>query len=145
MRKPLFIIFGGLGLAVAAGPAIAEKATGAAFSQVMTQAEIETELLGVELKGDTANDRSRWSECIEPDGDTVYLIDGEEMLGRMDVATDGQVCFSYEYDDHQRQNCFKVTRAKDGYTFWGGQEGVFYARQVRRGIETCPSSRTPIF
>ncbi len=131
--------------AIHAAPAAAQTASRDGASPVLTAQEARSELLGIEIQGETANDRSRWSECIEPGGTTVYRIEGKELLGRIDFKDDGGVCFSYQYDDYTLENCFTVTRADRGYSFWGGQDGVFHATKVRRGLETCPNSQTPLF
>ena len=108
---------------------------------VLTADEARSELYGVNMNGVSGNTNSEWSECITPDGDTVYQLDGYEMYGRMSILSDGRACFAYEHQDYQQPVCFKVSRTNVGYTFWGGPEGVFKARSVERNVEQCPSQR----
>jgi hypothetical protein len=114
------------------------------ISQIMSRAEVEAELFGTWMEGETTPKSQIWSECIEPDGLSRYQINGIERVGRLNVDDEGQACFSYEVDDFTRESCFKVSRSQNGYTFWGGSEGIFVTNTVRRNIKHCPPATAPI-
>ena len=120
-------------------PASADRGV-RSIARVMSAAEVKNELFGVHLAGEAGITASQWNECIEPDGRTVYQLDGVEMIGRMSVTSEGLACFAYEHLDFQNPSCFRVSRSSDGYSFWGGAEGVFNTTSVRRGVEACPQS-----
>ncbi len=113
------------------------------ISTIMTAQEAKSELFGVWLEGETAQTHEQWSECIEPDGKTRYIFGGVELEGQLSIQDDGQACFSYRTDGYDRQSCFRISRAGEGYTFWGGVEGVFTTTSVLRNIKSCPSSNIP--
>lgn len=111
---------------------------------IMSAEDLKDELFGVRLEGDSSVSGAKWSECIQPDGQTVYRIEGAEMIGRLEISDKATACFSYAHDDYAQKNCFRVSRKGDGYTFWGGMEGVFNTTSVQRGITSCPRSSPKI-
>ncbi|MFC7290992.1 hypothetical protein [Hirschia litorea] len=112
-------------------------------SAIISSEEAKNELFGVLLSGETAQTKEPWSECIQPDGKTRYRFSGVELLGKLEIHDDGQACFSYRADDFAHESCFRVSRTKTGYTFWGGVEGVFTATHVQHNVKTCPSDVIP--
>ncbi|MEL6258893.1 MAG: hypothetical protein AAFQ67_07550 [Pseudomonadota bacterium] len=100
--------------------------------------EARDELFGVEFFGEVGRPGQPWTECIEPNGKTVYRIGSETSVGMMRVSPAGEACFTYETGGDA---CFRVTRTEDGgYAFWG-VGAPFVATKVRRNVETC--SETP--
>lgn len=113
------------------------------ISSIMTREEAEAELFGVWMEGQTAQTKDHWSECIEPDGKTIYRFANKELVGKLFIQDDGKACFAYKADDYSKKSCFRISRTADGYTFWGGAEGVFTTTSVQTGVKTCPSDNTP--
>lgn len=115
----------------------------AGVSAVISSEEAKKELFGVLLEGKTAQTNEAWSECIQPDGVTRYRFSGLELVGRLDIHDDGQACFSYKADEYAHNSCFRVSRTKTGYTFWGGVEGVFTTTHVQHNVKKCPIDTIP--
>jgi|GEM_PF-1562757 len=113
-------------------------------STILSADEARAELFGVWMEGETAQTKEQWSECIQPNGLTVYSFSGLEMVGKLEVREDGKACFLYETDAYSHTSCFRVSRNGDGYTFWGGVEGVFTTTSIQRNVSTCPSANTPM-
>lgn len=134
----------GLTVALAPGIALAEKVSRQSSQSIVSATEAQQELFGVRLSGETAANGAQWSECIEPDGRTVYRIEGVEMIGKLSITETGQACFSYAQSQYARKSCFRVSRGEDGYIFWGGIEGVFHATSIERDVRECPAGVTPL-
>ena len=126
------------------GAALADKAARQMSQSIVTADEARAELFGVRLSGTMAANGSQWSECIEPDGRTVYRIDGVEMVGKLDISNSGQACFSYAQSGFTRKSCFRISRSNEGYTFWGGIEGVFHATSIQRDVRECSAGNAPL-
>ena len=124
-------------------PILVALGSGASLSQnidtVMSADEVEKEILGVHLSGVTGLNDQPWSECIEPDGDTVFNHAGRQSVGQISIRPDGVACFNYENVPSGR-NCYSVSKTgAEGYQFTGVEPGAnFLATEVQRGIETCP-------
>lgn len=117
-------------------------ATATAKSLALTAAEARSELFGVELSGIVEGDGSVWRECIEPDGDTIYEIDGTLDRGRLTIADDGQACFSYASSNFARVTCWTVERAgRNNYRFTFPGSSVFETRVVERNVRRCAPGR----
>lgn len=142
--KTIVAGFAALALIAGLSSSLAHAEKAPSVSSVMTAEELKTELFGVAMQGVAGPLESRWSECIDPEGDTVYRFDGMEMNGRLAITSNGLACFSYAHMDYQSPVCFKVSRTAQGYTFWGGAEGVFRALDIERGVESCPAKMKPI-
>jgi hypothetical protein len=119
LSKPLLALF----LFVSASAAAAQTAR-------LTADEARIELYGVELAGVNETEGDEWSECIEPEGRTVYRRGGEVKEGRLEIASDGQACFTYRGDTYT--SCFVVEREGENYRF-----DDFITRVVRRGVSHC--------
>lgn len=119
--------------------AVVASASGMALGEegpvLLTKAEVEAEILGTRLSGTISGSSLRWHECIEPDGDTLYELDGETWRGRMDVRDDGRACFRYDPSDAADANCFSVFRLGPHYVFHS--ETMFFADEVRRDVTQC--------
>ena len=126
-----------------ASAAFAQQASKGAKA-ILSAAEARAELFGVWMEGKTAQTKETWSECIQPDGVTVYNFSGLEMVGELEIQDDGKACFLYKTDVYSHTSCFRVSRNGEGYTFWGGVEGVFTTTSVQRNVNTCPSANTPM-
>ncbi|MEO0983749.1 MAG: hypothetical protein AAFX03_13975 [Pseudomonadota bacterium] len=124
--------------ATVAGAALADDAGDAAparpssvLNTVLTAEEARAELFGVHLSGVVASTAVKWSECIDPDGRTVFTLDGEDRSGVLAIRDNGEACFDYG----DGANCFRVTRAPRGYIFWGAPR--YETTEVRRDVEAC--------
>ena len=124
---------------------------GAAFAQsiqgVLSAADVNDELLGVYLEGVSGLTNRFWSECIEPDGSSIYVIEGEELHGQMSISEEGYVCFDYEQSYSPFGNCFSVFRTnEEGYVFSSAMRGggTFETTHIVRNVETCPFSGAEI-
>ena len=145
MVKRFLVLGTGLWLGAGLGAsqfALAESSQSVAA--VMSSEEIRNELYGVTMQGVAATTNSRWSECINPEGETIYRLDGMQMHGRLTVTTQVLACFAYEHMDYQSPVCFKVSRTAAGYTFWGGPEGVYKALEVEHDVQSCPGAKEPV-
>ena len=129
---------------LSATPMLAHAENFSGFSSVLNADELRAELFGLAMEGVSGTTKNRWRECIAPDGETVYHLEGVEMHGRLNVTSAGLACFSYAHQDYDSPVCFKVSRSGDGYTFWGGSEGVYKTQNVVRGVEACPVDMPPI-
>jgi hypothetical protein len=117
-------------------------ASATAKSLALGAAEVRSELFGVELAGIIEGSDSGWRECIEPDGDTVYEIDGSVDRGRLTVSDDGQACFSYVSSNFTRVSCWNVERAgEDNYRFTFPGSSVFVTQVVERDVRRCAPRR----
>ena len=142
LMKTILLI--GLILGAAPGLAWADKAASQSSQSIVSAAEAQQELFGVRLSGEMVANGAQWSECIEPDGRTVYRIEDVEMVGKLSITETGQACFSYAQSQYSRKSCFRVSRGDVGYTFWGGIEGVFHATSIERDVRECPAGDTPL-
>lgn len=123
-------------ICVPMGSAVAQTIQG-----VLSSEELENEMYGVELSGVAGISDLPWTECIEPDGDTVYTYQGVQLVGKMKVRPGGLACFDYGQRTNATQNCFSVMRnGEDGYVFSGGARngGQFRTESVRRDVKACP-------
>lgn len=117
-------------------------ATATAKSLALTAAEARSELFGVELSGIVEGEDSTWRECIEPDGDTIYEIDGAVDRGRLTIADDGQACFGYVSSNFTRVTCWSVERVgRNNYRFTFPGSSVFETRVVERNVRRCTPGR----
>lgn len=123
-------------LAVPAGSATAQSIQG-----VLTANELKKEMYGVKMEGVAGISDLPWTECIEPDGDTVYSYQGVQLVGHFSVGDDGLACFNYGEQGATSRNCFSVYReGSDGYVFSGGARngGQFKTTSVTRNVKACP-------
>lgn len=117
-------------------------ATAAAESLPLTADEARSELFGVELSGIVEGEDSSWRECIEPDGRTIYEIDGTVDRGRLTISDDGQACFSYASSNFTRVTCWSVERVdRNNYRFTFPGSSVFETRVVERQVRHCAPRR----
>jgi len=127
---------------MAAALLVSLGATATAKSLTLTAAEARSELFGVELSGIVEDDDAAWRECIEPDGDTIYEIDGTVDHGRLTISDDGQACFSYVSSNFTRGTCWSVERAgRNNYRFRYPGSSVFVTRVVERNVRRCTPRR----
>lgn len=120
-------------------PAIADVSQ--SIQGFLSADEITSELFGVSMAGVAGVSDDPWSECIEPDGDTVYNYAGVQRIGKMSVREDGMVCFRYDDENGVSSNCFMVSRiAGDGYVFSADVDGgsLFRTLTVTRNVSACP-------
>jgi hypothetical protein len=117
-------------------------ATATAKSLVLTAAEARSELFGVELSGIVEGEATSWRECIEPDGDTLYEIDGTLDRGRLTISDNGDACFSYASSNFTRVTCWSIERVgRNDYRFSYPGSSVFVTRVVERGVRQCAPGR----
>lgn len=127
---------------MAAALLVSAGATATAKSLTLTATEARSELFGVELSGIIEGEDSRWRECIEPDGDTLYEIDGTVDRGRLTISDDGQACFSYASSNYTRVTCWSVERVgRNNYRFTFPGSSVFETRVVERNVRRCTPGR----
>lgn len=137
MRRSLLVV-GLFSAAVSLAPALAES-----LQSVLTSDDIKEEIFGVHLEGVAGISDLPWTECIEPDGDTIYSYQGKTLTGKMRINEEYDlVCFDYEGRGQSPLNCFSVMRdGKGGYIFSGGagNGGQFKTTAVHRNINSCPA------
>jgi hypothetical protein len=127
-----------IGAVIAVGLASAQGAPNAPLSAAALRAEV----FGVRLSGVTMSSGLPWSECISPQGETLYRFDGQVSVGQAWVTGDDQLCFRYGAD--QPPACFRATRNGSGLIFWGGQDGVFIANRIERSVTACNDITVPM-
>jgi hypothetical protein len=122
--------------AVCGGVVLAACAT-----QPVTPVQPAQELLGTKLAGVHVESGLEWSECIEPDGDTVYRINGTELLGKLRISSEGLACFQFD----GVENCYSVERRAGGYslTLPGDESSRFNVNSVERGVKMCAPGELP--
>ncbi|HPE47393.1 MAG TPA: hypothetical protein PLR76_03320 [Hyphomonas sp.] len=101
----------------------------------MSAADLRTEFYGVKLSGFLDEAQINWSECIDPDGRTLYQFMGVTDEGRLSITEEGEACFRYDTGP----SCFRVARLGDkGYWLDGGQHGgSFVVTSVRKNVTAC--------
>ena len=121
----------------------AAQSEGEASSNILSMSEAKDELFGIWMEGETTQTKENWRECIQPDGFTFYQFGGVELVGKLTIQDDGKACFSYESTNYESESCFRVSRSGKGYTFWGGDEGIFTTKSIQHNIDFCPSVDFP--
>ncbi len=109
----------------------------------LSAADLRTDWFGVVMSGVTRDGGQTWSECIEPDGDTLYAHQGRAILrGRMWTEAGDVVCFAYEDSGFAGKSCFSAW-VRDGRTQFRAEpqapgDDVFEVRRVKRNVTSCP-------
>jgi hypothetical protein len=126
-------------------------AVAGAEGAMLSAREVRAELVGVELIGIVEGVGESWRECIEPGQRTFYLrpglpADGPLDEGRLEVADDGRLCFSYRSSDFSRRACYWAARTGANYRFVSADGGhyVFATTSVRRGVRSCDRADAPL-
>ncbi len=117
------------------------------IESVLTSDELSSELFGVYLEGVVGISDEPWSECIEPDGDTIFEHQSETLTGKLNITEDGQACFDYSGVGFGARNCFNVFRNRSGgYVFLGADSvsGQFRTSLVIPVVTSCPYSPSPV-
>jgi hypothetical protein len=104
----------------------------------LSAAELRTLLLGSKMSG-VASDGAKWTECIQPDGATVYEVPEGAQRGRLTIQDEGRACYAYEGTGYQETTCFIIARKGATYTFDEGEgaQDSFTADSVTHGITAC--------
>ncbi len=126
-------------LSVIFGPMAAYA--GQSIQGMLSAGDVQKELFGVHMRGVMGVSDTPWSECIEPDGDTVYRVGDKIMTGKAYTGDGGALCFSYEAQAERVENCFSVSRdVNGGYVFSSEARtgSVFRTQSVQRSIKVCP-------
>lgn len=122
--------------------ALANGALAQAGERRLSAQELRRDWFGVIMSGMTRDARQHWSECIEPDGDTLYAHQGRTSLrGKMWVEPGDLVCFAYEDSNFAEKSCFSAW-ARDGATEFRAEpqasgDDVFEVRRVQRNVRSC--------
>jgi hypothetical protein len=122
--------------------AVTALATGAALAapnnEPLTAEVMRKELFGVRLTGIVVQTGTPWSECIEPNGRTLYRIEGGAREGRLTITDEAQACFTYP---ETGKSCFRGQRSPRGYLFYSvGGGATFSVTKVERGVKECVAS-----
>jgi hypothetical protein len=116
--------------------ACAAGAESKAPNEVLSAKEIQAEFPGTRMTGSSLTG-DPFTECIEPDGRSIFNFEGRVSEGRMTVKESGQACFTYESGTW----CYRIQRAPSGYLIRGiNSNGMFRVRSVERDIESCTDS-----
>ncbi len=129
-----------LSLLVVAGLVLAPAAAAqlARSFKPMTAAEARAELYGINMAGYSVTFAMNWTECIQPNGETLYHTPSGVQHGRLRISEAGEACFSYEDSNYQDEGCFRVTRRGKGYQFEEAVSGsLFTTTAVVRGVKSC--------
>ncbi len=114
---------------------------GQSIQGMLSAGDVQKELFGIRMRGVMGVSDTPWSECIEPDGDTVYRVGKTVLTGQAYTQDGGALCFSYEAQAARVENCFSVSRdARGGYVFSSEARtgSVFRTQSVQRNIKACP-------
>tara|TARA_Y100000052_G_scaffold23793_1_gene25721 strand:+ start:41347 stop:41769 length:423 start_codon:yes stop_codon:yes gene_type:complete len=126
-------------IALVGAPALADDIR--VLGTTLSSERIRNELLGVHLEGVSGAEDSFWTECIEPDGKTIYEFAGATLKGYMRVGENGLACFQYEGNERSGANCFIVMREGEGnyvFTSSSGTGKLFRTTRVVRNVTECP-------
>lgn len=109
----------------------------------LTAGEIKKDWFGIVMSGVTREAQERWTECIEPDGDTVYTHQGRPLMrGKMWTQAGDLVCFAYEDTEFLDSSCFSAW-TRNGKTEFRAEpaapgDDVFEVRRIQRNVKSCP-------
>jgi hypothetical protein len=121
-----------------AAPALAQSAIGAA--------EARRTFFGVDMEGVHQPSGARWRECIDPRGKTTYWFAGAIDEGRLNIRSDGALCFSYASSNFREVGCWRAKpQARGAYRFEhvNGETGAFVTTAMRR-VRACPGKDVPM-
>ena len=122
---------------LASGLADAQTSARQARPPAMKAPELKSALFGIRMEGVADGTDFRWSECIDPEGDTLYRTAEGDMRGRLTITSKGQACFAYEDDNYASASCFVMRRAPKGFHFEGEYGANFTTTKVEGGVRTC--------
>lgn len=74
----------------------------------LTAQEVRDFMLGVKMSGVLVETNEQWFECISPNGETVYNIEGQISTGFVEIDEDGRTCFTYPRATTTSTSCFTV-------------------------------------
>lgn len=116
---------GRVGAMFAISAAVTFPATGAlAGSERLTAEAISELMLGKRMIGVRVDTGESWFECVAGSGDTIYSIEGRISTGFVEVASDGETCFTYPSADDTRKTCFSVVLERGSAVFVERVTGV---------------------
>ena len=115
------------------------------IADALTAAEGKSIFLGYDMNGVIEGTKTRWRECVNPNGTTAYWVEGDIRKGFLRIRDDGALCFSYPDPQHAAEDCFFAAKKGAGWRFTYEQEGgdTFIATSVKK-VAKCPGPDTPV-
>lgn len=111
---------------------------GRAVADTPASERVRNLLFGAHLYGVREDTGAWWSECITPQGETVFRSEGYVSLGTVSIGADAQACFTYHHPDETPMYCFGLERSGGKTVFVSERSDVrFRVDRVVRPVNAC--------